>query len=125
MMSPTAGGCEVMSRPWKTPTPLTWFFIAWFTNTECAMANLNSSRVAPACFTHHDTKTADHGTLVQLEKVNPMSSVHFLICLQSVGSASLVNWNRVCWSCAIEASFLANAEGVAIECLLGSVFEPC
>src|SRR6266404_6794877 len=95
------------------------FVIAWFTNTECDIANLNSALVAPACLTHHDTKTADHGTVVQLLKENPISTVHFLICLHSNGSASFVNWNLLCCSWAIEASLVAN--GVAMVFVLSEV----
>src|SRR6185369_7917656 len=104
-----------MSKPWKTPVPFEAFLIAWLTNTECAIANLNSDFVAPACLTHQDTKTADQGTDVQLVNVNCISCVHFLICLQSAGSASFVRWNLVCWSCAIAASFLANVDGAGIS----------
>ena len=54
---------------------------------------------------------------VQPVNVNPISSVHFLICPQSPGSASFVNWNLECWVCAIEASLLANGEGLVIRFL--------
>src|SRR5436190_16367389 len=114
MISPMAGGCSLISNPWKTPVPLAAFLIASLTNTECDIANLNSALVAPACLTHHEMKTADHATFVQLVKGKPMSWVHFLISLQRAGSDSCVNWNRACCASAIEANFMANAEGINV-----------
>src|SRR5262245_23080989 len=91
IMSPTAGCLTLISKPWKTPVPAAAFLIAWLTNTEWDMANLNSDLVAPASFTHHEIKTADQGTFVQLVKPKPIAVVHLLISLQRAGSASLVN----------------------------------
>ena len=91
-----AGGFSLISKPWKTPVPLAAFLIASLANTECAIANLNSDLVAPACLTHHKMKTADHGTVVQLVNGKPMFMVHFLISLQRAGSDSFVNWSLVC-----------------------------
>ena len=62
-MSPTFGAWSATSWPRNTPVPLVVFLIAAKTNFAWAAANANSLFTAPACLTHQETKTADHGVL--------------------------------------------------------------